>query len=447
MDSVPNRKPSPTTPGSSSYLIIGAGCFGASAALQLARSDPASASHITLIDRTPYPCPSAAAHDLNKIIRAEYTDPFYMRLALEAMDVWKSDPVFSPYFHQVGMLFPTTHEQVNRIVGNYTSIASERGSPMTSTPVEIIEPETAKGRFGGIFRDACWDGVETCLFNAEAGWGDAESALQNVIKSAVLLGVTYVPLAVERLLFDETGGCIGARTVTDLDLHAQHVILCTGASTASLLANSAPDRSNLQIGDRIVAAAAIMGAYRVPTDQMRKFESAPIVVNPVGDTPGESIPPSSAGLLKCTHELSFTNMVHHDRLHRQISTPPEDPLYSTWTHDVPSQLKNEVQSVKNMLYGQHVGNLIPEFYRMCWDAVTPNQDFIICAHPHSERLYIVSGGSFHGWKFMANIGRYVEKMVKGELDPESSQRWAWDRSNEGGACAVYLPSRDLQDIS
>ncbi|KAF3898425.1 L-pipecolate oxidase [Trichophyton interdigitale] len=446
MGSGPGQQPSIPPSGCNSsppqsYLIIGAGCFGAATALQLARSDPSLASNITLLDRTPPPCPSAAAHDLNKIIRAEYADPFYMRLALEAMDLWKSDPIFSPYFHPVGMLLPTTLEHASKIAENYTSITSQLA------PVELIEPATAKERFGGIFRSACLDKVETCLFSPEAGWGDAENALQNIIKSAIALGVKYVPHAVDKLLFDETGHfCLGARTVTGIDLHAQNVILCTGANTAWLIANSAPDKPALQVGDRMVAAAAIMGAYRVPTEQMGKFEFAPIVVNPVGVTPGESIPPGKTRLLKCTHELSFTNMLYHNDSHRRISAPPEDPTSSTWTLDVPAQLKNEVKYVKDMLYGEHIGGLVPEFHRMCWDAVTPNQDFIICAHPHSQNLYIASGGSFHAWKFMPSIGGYVEKMIKGNLDPDMAKRWAWDRANSGGACAVYLPTRDLGGV-
>ncbi|KAF3480946.1 sarcosine oxidase [Arthroderma uncinatum] len=370
MASTPGQQPSstapstPSTPVSSSYLIIGAGCFGASTALHLARSEPGA--RITLLDRTPFPCPSAAAHDLNKIIRSEYTDEFYMRLALEAIRAWKSDPIFSPYFQQTGILFATTQEHASKIVENYTSVAAEKADSMASVPVETIEPEVARGRFGGIFRDTDWDGVETCLWNAEAGWGDAENALRNVISSAIALGVKFLPLAVDRLLFDQTGGCLGARTVTGVDLHAEHIILCTGAGTAKLLADSAPGSPRLQVGGRLTAAAAVMCAYRVPADQMAKFGSAPIVVKAVGDTPGESIPPGKAGLLKCTHELSFTNTVYHGGLGDNISIPPEDPLHSTWSHDVPSQLKIETERVRAMLYGKYLTSLVPEFYRMCW---------------------------------------------------------------------------------
>jgi sarcosine oxidase/L-pipecolate oxidase len=86
-----------------SYLIVGAGCFGASTALHLKQALPTSA--VTLLDRSPFPNPSAAGHDLNKIIRADYQDIFYMRLALEAQKLWRSDPIYKEYYHESGMLY------------------------------------------------------------------------------------------------------------------------------------------------------------------------------------------------------------------------------------------------------------------------------------------------------------------------------------------------------
>ncbi len=80
------------------------------------------------------------------------------------------------------------------------------------------------------------------------------------------------------------------------------------------------------------------------------------------------------------------------------------------------------------------------------DAVTPNQDWIISPHPHSENLHIASGGSFHAWKFLPNLGKYVVQMLDGCLDKDLSIKWAWDRSNEGAACEMYIPTRDLKDM-
>ena len=62
-------------------------------------------------------------------------------------------------------------------------------------------------------------------------------------------------------------------------------------------------------------------------------------------------------------------------------------------------------------------------------------------------MFIATGGSFHAWKFLPNIGAYIVKMVLGTLDEEKQKRWAWDRENGGhGACDMYIPGRDLKDI-
>jgi sarcosine oxidase/L-pipecolate oxidase len=60
-------------------LIVGAGVFGLSTALHLAQD---GYTNITILDREQVPSPYSAGNDLNKIVRAEYEDPFYTELAL-----------------------------------------------------------------------------------------------------------------------------------------------------------------------------------------------------------------------------------------------------------------------------------------------------------------------------------------------------------------------------
>lgn len=63
-----------------SILVIGAGCFGLATAHHLASQ---GYSHINVLDKADkIPSPFSAANDLNKVIRAEYADPFYTKLAL-----------------------------------------------------------------------------------------------------------------------------------------------------------------------------------------------------------------------------------------------------------------------------------------------------------------------------------------------------------------------------
>ena len=150
----------------------------------------------------------------------------------------------------------------------------------------MLDPDVAQARFGGIFRDADWKEVQKCTWNPQAGWGEAEKALRSVIQAAVDLGVKYVTATVSKISFDTSGACLGAQTTDGQVLMADHTVLCTGAHTAQLIADSAPDRPELQVSGRLVAAAAVMGAFRVPENQMNKFQDAPILVNFMGDYPG-----------------------------------------------------------------------------------------------------------------------------------------------------------------
>lgn len=64
----------------SRVIIIGGGAWGLSSALYLLE---AGYSDITILDRAEtIPSPLSAAYDLNKIVRAEYEDGFYSKLAL-----------------------------------------------------------------------------------------------------------------------------------------------------------------------------------------------------------------------------------------------------------------------------------------------------------------------------------------------------------------------------
>ncbi|KAK2797394.1 hypothetical protein FQN50_009195 [Emmonsiellopsis sp. PD_5] len=422
-----------------SYLIVGAGCFGASTALALKKSK--LNANITLVDRTAFPCPSAAGHDLNKIIRAEYEDSMYMRLALEAQKQWLTDPVLKPYFHQTGIIFAGIEAPGQAVVDGYEKLLGKGNSPAV-----LLDPEDAKARFDGIFRDGDWAGVTKCTWNPLAGWGDAANALRSVIQAAVDIGVKYVQATATKVVFDSLGRSSGITTLEGSEISADRILLCTGAYTPWLLAESAPDRPEIQVGDRMVAAASIMGAFKVPEDQGNKFSSCPIIVHPMGEYPAECIPRSGPGLVKCTHERSFTHKVFHETSNQQISVPPSRITQQTWSQDVPYGLKDEVKAVRDKLFGNWVDNMEPEEYRMCWDSITPNQDWIISPHPNVQNLYIVGGGSFHGWKFLPNIGKYVVQMIDGELEEDFVKRWAWDRSDDGGNCVNYVPSRDLKEV-
>ncbi|KAH8599191.1 sarcosine oxidase [Bisporella sp. PMI_857] len=418
-----------------SFIVVGAGCFGASTALHLSKEF--QNAKITLIDRS-FPNPSAAGHDLNKIIRADYGDFFYTKLALESQDHWRSDPIYAPFYHESGMLYAEDKGYANALLSNL----NDNGVKHVATKFSV---EEGRRRFDGVYRDSDWRGVENCYFNPQSGWGEAAAALESVIAAAVEGGVVLKEDGAARVVI-ESGRAVGVITETGEEVRARTVVLCTGAWTPKLLMDSAPDDERIHVGSRMLAAGAVQCTATYPPDQMWKFRSCPILFNGCDHTQGELIPPTRGNVLKFNFEGSFTNLEEHDMTGKIVSIPPKPLDQHTWGQSVPQGLKDDIQNVVKSVFGNWIEGIRIEDYRMCWDAATPNQEFIIDQHSHCDNLYFAGGGSFHGWKFLPVIGKYVVQKIKGTLGSEAARKWAWDRPAVGGAMPTYIPQRDLKDI-
>ncbi|KAI1474869.1 sarcosine oxidase [Daldinia eschscholtzii] len=426
-------------------IIVGAGCFGASTAKFLKETEPDA--EVVLLDQAPFPDPAAAAHDLNKIIRAEYDDPIYMKLALEAKEAWsRADPVVTPFFHKTGALWSITTARTQKLVDNYEAILGPGKAPL-----EILSLDETRSRFPLLGSCRFEGGAEQCILSPEAGWADAAKALQAVIKSAVDSGVRYEVGTAAKLEFGPDGACTGVSTTDGRTFSAERIVLSSGAYTPWLLANSAPENRDLHAGNRVKAAAVLMCLFKVPQGDtgLNMFKNAPVIVHPYGDFPAECIPPgtsSGTDLAKCTHEFPYTRNVYNEATKQEISVPPlshSDRM--TWTRDLPDALKANSSKVRDMFFGDSVQGMTPDSYRLCWDIATPDEDWIISPHPASKNLYIAAGGSFHGYKFLPIIGKYVVQMLHGKLSEELTRRWAWDREIVP-ITTPYTPRGDLRDV-
>lgn len=90
-------------------------------------------------------------------------------------------------------------------------------------------------------------------------------------------------------MFDEAGGggVTGAKTKTGEIIAGDRIILCTGAGTAKLLADSAPDRPELQVDGRMVAAAVVTGIVNLdPKQGGEKYTEIPVTVHTIKTTQG-----------------------------------------------------------------------------------------------------------------------------------------------------------------
>jgi len=217
-------------------------------------------------------------------VRADYRDIAYARLALEARDLWRDDPLYRPFYHESGVFWISAAGFADQVVANFARLGFDGG-------LRGHAVGEAAGLYCGIFGGADYDGAESVLVNPTAGWADAKDALRRVIEEAVALGVEYVQAEVAALALEEAGdaACRGVVTAAGETLTADRVLLCTGAYTAKLLMDSAPGRTSLHAGGRFVAAAASQAVAPLDEEQLRLFRRMPVAIHALPHAPCRSL--------------------------------------------------------------------------------------------------------------------------------------------------------------
>lgn len=439
----------------SEILIVGAGIFGISTAYHLAKrsSHPAS---ITVLDRYPAPSQDAASTDINKIIRADYSSSLYMELAVEAIEVWKNDPLFkdSGVYHQTGwiMMDEKDSDLAGHIGANFRDIFG-------SNPLQPMSENEVRSNWGGVLRDTDLSPFGSFFLNPLAGWADAGRALTIMATEVIRMGVRYQVDEATRLVLGE-GGIKGVQTQSGDMYSANKVLLCTGAWTSQLMSSMEIELRLLE-SDRVESQATAAGVcvahFQLSDTERKLYEQLPVyvygeqgmihcqatILAVINMHLGEVIPPTDAGLLKFTTTQSFKNTSHG------YSVPPASDFPFTTQRVVPEKLQKEcINSIRSRLPQLFTSDRQVDYFRLCWDAITPDQHPLITQHPDTRlpNLYLAIGGSFHCWKFLPTIGRYVANMLDGESNRDDrDDAWAWKKSRQGGVHDSLRPSKELSE--
>lgn len=260
----------------SEILIVGAGIFGISTAYHLALRSP-NPSSITIIDREPVPSVDAASTDLNKIIRADYSNPLYMKLGLEAIEEWKKSPLFkdADVYHQTGwiMMDEPGSGLAQRIRRNFERMTG-------SDPLLSMTLEEVRRNWGGVLEKADLTPFESFFFNPLAGWADAARALKIMADEAMRLGVRYQIAEASRLILGE-GGVKGVETKSGDAYTAEKVLLCTGAWTSQVMASleaelDLPDSDCVE--SQVTAAGVCVAHIQLDDDERKLYDQLPVYV-------------------------------------------------------------------------------------------------------------------------------------------------------------------------
>ncbi|KAI1401075.1 FAD dependent oxidoreductase [Hypoxylon fuscum] len=391
-----------------SILILGAGTFGLSTAYHLAK---AGYTNVTVLEKSAtFPPELSAGNDLNKILRAEYEDPFYAELALEAMAAWKS-PLFAPYYHETGYLLCNSsaapEKSKKSLQKSLDSIRQHPAFKGKITPVTSREDiRKVAPAFSGPMQ---WKGY----FNSFAGYAHAADALTAVYSACIALGVRIHLSSAVRSLVYSGDVCTGAVTTGDKQYRASATVLALGASLGAVLP---------EIKRQVVAKGSPVAHIQLTPGEAAQLKGIPVTY--ARDLGFFFEPDPRTNLLKiCPAVAGYTNC----NTPSGLSLPPEDNAF------IPARDEAMVRRLlRETLPALADRPLINR--KFCWCADTADTEYVIDFVPGKKGLIVVTGDSLHAFKMLPTVGGWVKDvMEKGRQD---SARWRWKEGSDAAAADI-----------
>ncbi|QKX57596.1 uncharacterized protein TRUGW13939_04714 [Talaromyces rugulosus] len=390
----------------SPILIVGGGTWGCSISLELARR---GYQDVTVLDAYPIPAPISAGNDLNKIIEEDSpsvsdSDESYVwnRMHQLATKSWKTDSVYQPFYHPTGFVMAASQDDARHQIDAYMSSCRDK-MRLLSSPAEF-QNTMPDGILTGSFPN--WKGV----FREEgAGWVFARGALEAVRHEAAQLGVRFLTGAikgnVQRLLYS-SNDIIGAQTAEGREHRADRTILCAGANSDQLF----------DFERQLRPTAWTLAHIQMTETERTLWKELPVLFN---SNLGFFIEPDAQnGELKIIDEHpGYCNFVKDPKTGDEKSIP-------FTKKQIPVQSEQKARQFLRETVPQ-IADRPFSFARVCWDADTPDRQFLIDQHPKYKSLVVAVGGSGNGFMMMPAVGTAVVDLIDGVIESRLKHAFRW----------------------
>ncbi len=379
-------------------LIVGAGVFGAGAALELALRGHS----VTLVDPGPLPHPRASSTDISKMVRADYgSDLFYTRLAREAIAGWRNWNAESgqTLYHETGFLILTAQEMQP---GEFEHDSRETLRSLGQS-VERMNGGKLRERFPIWNPDKFPDGY----FNPAAGWAESANVVRWLLDRARTAGVVLREGETMQALRMSGARVDGIRTDTGVELRADAVIVAAGAWTPTLLPSM-----------RDAVKCVGQPVYYLQPDHPERYvaERFPPWAADIANTGWYGFPIQPDGTLKIANHGAGI---------------PADARQDT---TVPSELDKALRDFLEDTFPDLAKTPIKS-RRLCFYCDSWDGNFWIDWVPEHEGLFVATGGSGHGFKFAPVMGKLIADRFEGK-ENEWASRFGWRAVGEKKAEAA-----------
>jgi len=356
-------------------VVVGAGAFGGWTALYLRRQGV----RVTLVDAWGPGNSRASSGGETRVIRATYGPrAVYTRMAARALALWKEHERrwHRQLYHGIGVLWLVeSDEQYEKSALPILRDANVRFEELTGPDVARRYPQMSS------------DKVRWAIFENDGGYLTARRACAAVLEGFLAEGGEYQQLAVQGPVAP-AGGELSSVTLSDGSrLTADGFVFACGPWLGSLF----PD----VIGDKVRATRQEVFFFGTPSGDRQFTEQAMPVWADHGTPFMYGIPGNEWRGFKVADDRRGV-AVDPTTLEREISAPALASARAFVRLRFPDMAKAPLVES-----------------RVCQYENSTDQNFILDRHPEAENVWIVGGGSGHGFKHGPAMGEMVSDAVRG----------------------------------
>ena len=422
----------------SSILIVGSGVFGLSTAWALTKRTGFADTAITIVDdagsQGQFPPTDCASVDSSRIIRADYADSDYTALAAEAQREWRKqgddDLGGQGRYTESGFVL-TAYEPTKPLApGTKSGMYYTRESWKN-----CVEVAARDGHSAGKIRVLDGkDALNECLgtssypgdwgyLNTLSGWANAGEGMKWLFKKVEATGrVKFVNAKVEQLVTDGRK-VAGAKMAGGQVLTADVVYVAAGAWTGELV----------DLRGRVEATGHVLGYVEISEDEFAVLAKQPVALNLSSGL--FIIPPQDTLLKVARHSFGYLNPVTVSYALPVSASDERKPIVVSrpaTTRDAKGSLPTLPREADEDLR-RGLAKLSPiksleerpwKETRLCWYSDTKDGDWLVDWHPGWDGLFIATGDSGHGYKFLPLLGEKVLDCMLGK-GGALGKKWKW----------------------
>lgn len=366
-------------------VVVGAGAFGGWLALFLLRKG----FEVILVDGHGAGNARSSSGDETRVIRSVYKDEIYARFAQRSMKIWQEHEADKTerFFFPIGVL---------NLIGRDESrwLAARHHLDKLGISYDLMDTTTLVKKYSCISPT----GLNYAVLEKSGGYLRARRGCESVVEQFISLGGNYLRAFINPVEI-EGGKIRHLTTISGEKIEGDHFVLAAGSWLGQLM----PEKSSAYI----TPTRQDLYYFGMPQSAVEKMSNLPVWCDFSSlddDVMYYGIPANDMG----SQGFGF-------KIGEDVAGPVFDP--ESGERAISKEGLERARHFMHQRFPCMAGAPLLQS-RVCQYENSPDAHLISDKLPGYENLWVLGGGSGHGYKLGAAVGEYMAGLMAGDSNPE-----------------------------